>query len=76
MLHIYLTLFIIRKGNRVVVSTVMFGSIFAAFGIVDYVHTAKAFFQLRHHYSRKVLVETESSLSTKNKEKTLFLFTK
>ena len=31
----------------------MFGSIFAAFRIVDYVPTAKAFFLLRHHYSKK-----------------------
>ena len=28
----------------------MFGSIFAAFRIVDYVPTARAFFLIRHHY--------------------------
>ena len=40
----------------------MFGSIFDAFRIVDYVPTAKAFFLIRHHYSKKVPLETESSL--------------
>ena len=33
-----------------VVSTVMFGSIFAAFHIVDYVPTARAFFKLSFCY--------------------------
>ena len=47
----------------------MFGSIFDAFRIVDYVPTARAFFLIRHHCSKKVPVETESSLSSKNKEK-------
>ena len=55
-----------NKKIIIVVSTVMFGFIFAAFRIVDYVPTAEAFFLLRHHYSKKVLVEKESSLSTKN----------
>ena len=36
--------------GQTVVSTVMSGSIFAAFRMVDYVHTARAFFLLRHHY--------------------------
>ena len=31
----------------------MFGSIFDAFRIVDYVPTARAFFLIRHHYSKK-----------------------
>ena len=45
---------------RSVVSTVMSGSLFASFPIVDYVPTARAFFLIRHHYSKKVPVEKES----------------
>ena len=49
---------------EIVVSTVMFGSIFAAFRIVDYVNTVVAFFYDVIIIVKKVPVETESSLET------------
>ena len=53
----------LKSLKHKVVSTVMFGSIFNAFRIVDYVvPTTRAFFLICHHYSKKVPVETESSV--------------
>ena len=65
----YATFLLRIKGSFInaivplVVSTVMFGSIFAVFHIVDYVPTARAFFLIRHHCSKKVPVETEIFIS-------------